>query len=59
MYNFICLQKDIQEDIDKVVQEENQEIDKDILKSNFDTRLLKQSTLFKIDKRRDKIAEDM
>ena len=40
LYNFICLQENIQEDIDKIVQNKNQEIDKNILKSNFDTRSL-------------------
>ena len=59
LYNFICLQEDIQEDIDKVVQDKNQEIDEDILKGNFDTRSLGQSTLSKMDERRDKIAKDM
>ena len=58
LYNFICLQEDIQEDINKV-QNKNQEINKDILKGNFNTRFLGQSTLSKINKRRDKIAEDM
>ena len=59
LYNFICLQEDIQEDIDKIVQDKNQEIDEDILEGNFDTRSLGRSTLSKMDERRDKIAEDM
>src|SRR5271163_1591619 len=57
LYNFICSQEDIQEDIDKVVQDENQEIDEDILEAN--TRSLGQSTSSKMDERRDKITEDM
>ena len=53
------MQKDIQEDINEVVQDKNQEIDEDILKGNFDTRSLGQFTLSKMDERRDKITEDM
>jgi hypothetical protein len=59
LYNFIHLQEDIQEDIDKVVQDKNQEIDKDILNSNFNIRSLGQSTSSKMDKRRDRIVEDI
>ena len=59
LYNFIHSQEDIQEDIDEVVQDENQEIDEDILDGNFNIRSLGQSTSSKMDKRRDRIAEDM